>query len=157
VDARVTAQRLQEAVKRSHGAAKYPSSDLARRMQLVAQLIESGFETPVYYALHRGYDTHTAQIETHATLLRDLSSALLAFFDDLIEAQVADRVVIMVFSEFGRRLQENASSGTDHGTAGPVFVAGTRVRGGLHGAAPDLGALDAEGDPASTVDFRRLY
>jgi uncharacterized protein (DUF1501 family) len=157
VDARVTAQKLKAAAARAKRGTAYPQSELARRLQLVAQLIEAGFETPVYYALHRGYDTHTAQLETQASLLRELSEALLAFEEDLAQARLAERVVVVGFSEFGRRLQENASFGTDHGTAGLVFVSGVRVRAGLHGAAPDLGDLDAEGDPKPTVDFRSIY
>ena len=157
VDARVTAQKLKEAAARAKTGGTYPRGDLARRLQLIAQLIEAGFETPVYYALHRGYDTHVAQSETQATLLRELSEALLAFVDDLSAARLQDRVAVLVFSEFGRRVAENASLGTDHGTAAPVFVVGAKVRSGLVGAAPNLADLDAEGDLKPGLDFRRVY
>jgi uncharacterized protein (DUF1501 family) len=89
-------------------------------------------------------------------LLEDLSASLKAFLDDLAASRLADRILVMVFSEFGRRAAENGSMGTDHGTAGPVFLAGPCVRPGLHGTYPRLTDLD-NGDLKMTVDFRRVY
>ena len=123
---------------------------------MIAQLIKSDFATPVYYAVQDGYDTHSAQLPTHERLLRELAGALKSFLDDLKEAGVDDRVVVLCFSEFGRRVAENASFGTDHGTAGPVFVAGRNVRAGLIGDAPVLNDLD-DGDLRMGIDFRRVY
>ncbi|HQU47353.1 MAG TPA: DUF1501 domain-containing protein, partial [Pirellulales bacterium] len=92
----------------------------------------------------------------HARLLNELSGAVAAFIDDLTEAKLAERVLLMTFSEFGRRVAENASAGTDHGTAGPMFLAGSGVKGGLYGETPRLLDLDA-GDLKMSVDFRRVY
>ena len=96
------------------------------------------------------------QLPHHAPLLEELSASLRAFLDDLAAARLADRVLVLVFSEFGRRVAENGSKGTDHGTAGPVLLAGPRVRPGLHGAYPSLTDL-VDGDLKMTVDFRRVY
>ena len=93
----------------------------------------------------------------HAELLAELSGAVRAFHDDLAAARLDDRVAVLCFSEFGRRVEENGSRGTDHGTAGPVFLVGSRVHGGLIGTPPSLVDLDAEGDLKMTVDFRRVY
>ena len=110
----------------------------------------------IYYAQQGSYDTHAQQLNAHARLLTDLGYALKSFFDELTEAKLADRVVVLCFSEFGRRVQENASIGTDHGTAGPVFLAGPSVQPGLVGTYPSLTDLDG-GDLKMTVDFRRVY
>lgn len=134
----------------------YPDSQLAPRLKLIAQLLRSGSSARVYYTQQSGYDTHAAQLYTHASLLRELAGALKAFAEDLREAGLDQRVVVLAFSEFGRRVAENASAGTDHGVAGPVFLAGTPVRGGLHGAPPNLTDLDA-GDIKMTTDFRQVY
>jgi uncharacterized protein (DUF1501 family) len=136
--------------------AKYPDSSLAENLQVVSQLIQSGAQARVYYAAQNGYDTHAAQQFTHANLLGQFSLALKAFLDDLHDAGLAERVVVLAFSEFGRRAAENDSQGTDHGAAGPVFVAGAPVRGGLVGAAPDLANLEA-GDVRMELDFRHIY
>ena len=103
-----------------------------------------------------GYDTHAVQLPTHANLLRELSGGLLAFLDDLQAAGLAERVGVLAFSEFGRRVEENGSLGTDHGTAGPVFLAGPAVNAGLIGTMPNLAELE-NGDPKMTTDFRQVY
>jgi RNA polymerase sigma factor (sigma-70 family) len=125
-------------------------------LRLVAGLLKAGFAASVYYTIQPGYDTHAGQLSVHANLLSELGGALRAFLDDLAAAKLADRVAVPAFSEFGRQLRENASAGTDHGTAGPVFVAGAGLRSGLVGAAPSLVDL-ADGEPKMTVDFRRVY
>jgi uncharacterized protein (DUF1501 family) len=120
--------------------------------------MKAGFATRVYYTKHtnNGYDTHYAQLVPHAYLFAELAAALRAFLDDLKAARLEERVAVLIFSEFGRPVQENASLGTDHGTAAPVFLAGGRVRGGLVGATPSL--LDLEnGDLKTNFDFRRIY
>ena len=141
---------------RAGGSARYPQTPLARRLSLVARLIQSGVGTRVYYAGQGGYDTHGVQATLHGPLLTEFSGGLKAFLDDLSAARVSDRVAVLAFSEFGRRVAENDSVGTDHGTAGPVFLAGDAVAPGLHGAAPSLTDLD-DGDLKMTVDFRRVY
>jgi uncharacterized protein (DUF1501 family) len=137
--------------------AEYPEFyGLARRLKLIAQLVKAGLSTPIYYTHLDGFDTHSGQLATHANLMRELGGALEAFLNDLEKSGEADRVLVLVFSEFGRRLGENASGGTDHGTAAPVFLLGRPVKPGLHGKYPDLARLE-DGDPIPSVDFRRVY
>jgi uncharacterized protein (DUF1501 family) len=155
LDAYAAADRLKEA--RAEGAdARYPASGLAADLRLVARLMKAGFGTRVYYVEQGGYDTHAAQLATHDRLLGDLGGAVRAFLDDLKGAGLAERVAVLCFSEFGRRAAENGSYGTDHGTAGPVLLAGGRVKGGLVGATPSLGDLEG-GDLKMGIDFRRVY
>jgi uncharacterized protein (DUF1501 family) len=136
--------------------ASYPATGLAARLRVIARLIKGGGGTRVFYTSQSTYDTHYAQSQLHANLLSELSSALKAFLDDLAAAQLAERVLVLCFSEFGRRVQENGSQGTDHGTAGPVFLAGPGVRAGLIGEAAKLLDLQ-DGDLKMTTDFRRVY
>ena len=129
---------------------------LDSRLATIRSLIESDFGSRVYYTSLDGFDTHQGQEYTHQNLLRRLSEALARFQADLAERKLDDRVVVLVFSEFGRRVAENGSKGTDHGAAAPVLVLGSPVEGGLLGKAPDLADLD-EGDIRHTLDFRHLY
>ena len=131
-------------------------SPLARRLKIVADLIQADFGPRIYYTQQSGYDTHSVQLNTHNQLLGGLSNGLKAFLDDMDAAGNADRVVVLCFSEFGRQVAENASAGTDHGTAGPVFLAGKPVKSGLHGLPVDLAQLD-QNAPRHTVDFRSVY
>jgi uncharacterized protein (DUF1501 family) len=156
LDAYTTANRLESVAGAREGRGSYPESELARRLGLTARLIKAGLGTRVYYLEQGDYDTHGHQIARHAPLLEDLSASLKAFLDDLAASRLADRVAVMLFSEFGRRVQENGSMGTDHGTAGPVLLAGPCVRPGLVGTYPSLTDL-ADGDLKMTVDFRRVY
>jgi uncharacterized protein (DUF1501 family) len=103
-----------------------------------------------------GFDTHQDEDQRQTALLTDVDRAVSAFMQDLDAHGVADRVVLMTWSEFGRRVRENGSRGTDHGSAAPVFVVGKPVRGGLYGAAPSLTDLD-NGNLKHTVDFRSVY
>ncbi len=153
-----SAARL-ERVQQNGSAAKVDYPDfygLAQRLRLIAQLVKAGLSTPIYYTHLDGFDTHSGQLPQHANLLRQLGESLKAFLDDLKKSGEAERVLVLVFSEFGRRLGENASGGTDHGTAAPVFLLGQPVKAGLHGAYPDLTCLE-DGDPIHAVDFRRVY
>jgi uncharacterized protein (DUF1501 family) len=134
----------------------YPDSGLAQKLKTVAQLIDSGLKTRIYYVTLDGFDTHSRQAPAHAALLRELSGALDAFVQDLNEHGHGDRVLTMSFSEFGRRLQENASEGTDHGAAAPAFLAGNRVKSGLIGKHPSLHDLQ-DGDVKFHTDFRQVY
>jgi uncharacterized protein (DUF1501 family) len=156
LDAYTTCDRLTEAAHAKDSGASYPGTGLATRLQLVARLLKSGFAARVYYTSQGSYDTHAAQLPHHAELLRELGGAMRAFLDDLAASHLADRVTVLVFSEFGRQVRENGSAGTDHGTAAPMFLAGPGVQSGLVGAAPNL--LDLVGNaPKMTVDFRRVY
>ena len=148
--------RVEGAASRRDGSARYPETDLARRLELVARSIKSGAAARVYYLIQPGYDTHAVQLPAHAQLLREFSGGLKAFLDDLAAAKLADRVLVLAFSEFGRRPAENGSLGTDHGTAGPVFLAGTAVKPGLVGKTPSLGDLQ-DGDLKWGIDFRSVY
>lgn len=156
LDAYATAERLRDIAKRPDKSAIYPNSDLATRLSLISRLIKSEFGTRVFYTVQSGYDTHAVQLQTHFRLLRDLSGAVFAFLEDLRASKLDDRVTILCFSEFGRRVTENASLGTDHGTAGPVFLAGPNVKPGLHTKRSSLGEL-GDGDLKMSVDFRRIY
>ena len=137
-------------------ASSYPDSGLAKRLGMVARLIKAGFGTTIYYTALDGFDTHARQLTTHAALLAELSDAIAAFHADLEGAGQADRVALLTFSEFGRRVAENASMGTDHGAAAPLFVVGPVATPGLVGAHPSLEALD-DGDLVHHTDFRRVY
>lgn len=157
VDARTAAELIDDVVQTSAAdAAAYPTTQLATRLKSIAQLIKADFAAPVYYAIQPGYDTHVAQRATHARLLRDLSGAIKAFVDDLQASGLGERVLVMGFSEFGRRVAENGSLGTDHGTAGPVFLAGAGIEPGLHQKTPSMTDL-ADGDLKMSVDFRSVY
>jgi uncharacterized protein (DUF1501 family) len=146
-----------ERILRDAPTTAYPEFyGLARRLRLVAQLIKAGLETAIYYTELGGFDTHAAQFNSHAGLLREVGESLRAFVDDLHAAGEAERVLVLVFSEFGRRLAENGSAGTDHGTAAPVFLLGSAIRPGVHGPNPNLHDL-ADGDPRFAIDFRRVY
>jgi uncharacterized protein (DUF1501 family) len=150
--------RLEGVLKNSKTAAGYPEFyGLARRLKLVAQLIKAGLNTSIYYTQLGGFDTHANQQFQHANLLREMGDSLKAFLDDLHKSGDGKRVLVLVFSEFGRRLTENASAGTDHGTAAPVLVLGDAVKPGLHGPYPNLRDLDDGGDPKHAIDFRQVY
>lgn len=154
MDARLSARQIQDAARGRGGS--YPGSPLAGSLRTVARMISSDMPTRIYYVSQGGYDTHAGQAGRHAQLLTQLGDALKAFVADLKASGQFDRVTIMTFSEFGRRVAENASGGTDHGTAAPMFVIGKRVRPGLHGTFPSLETLDA-GDLIFTTDFRSVY
>jgi uncharacterized protein (DUF1501 family) len=136
--------------------AGYPQNGLGRRLQVISQLIKAGLTTSIYYTHLDGFDTHASQAAYHGGLLFELGSSVQAFIADMARSGDGDRVAVLVFSEFGRRLAENASRGTDHGTAAPVFLAGAAVQAGLHGPYPNLRDLD-DGDPKFAIDFRRVY
>jgi uncharacterized protein (DUF1501 family) len=149
--------RLREVLKAAEASpAGYPDYAFAQRLKTVAHFIKAGMTPVVYYTQLGGFDTHVSQAFPHRGLLGELAESTGSFFDDLERNGEAGRVLMLVYSEFGRRLAENAGAGTDHGTAGPVFLVGPGVRGGLHGREPDLTDLD-DGDPKFTVDFRRVY
>jgi uncharacterized protein (DUF1501 family) len=134
----------------------WPESELAGKLKQVAQLIDAGLTTRVYYVALDGFDTHSDQANAHAGLLNQLSGALAAFAEDLQAHGHLSRVLTLVFSEFGRRAQENASRGTDHGAAAPVFLVGSKVKPGLVGQHPKLNDL-ADGDLKFHTDFRAVY
>jgi uncharacterized protein (DUF1501 family) len=127
-------------------------------LQRVAALIASGMKTRLYYVSYQGnaFDTHVQQGDVHSRLLMYTADAVRAFLDDVARIGRADDVAVMMFTEFGRRVEENGSLGTDHGTAGPMFLLGKHVKGGLYGQPPSLTDLD-DGNLKMTTDFRRVY
>ena len=155
LDAQLSSDRIRAAVERQP-LATWPSSDLAKQLKMIAAMIRDGMKTRVYYASISGFDTHAGQLGAHARNLQQVGDALLAFQKELKAQGNQDRVATMVFSEFGRRVRQNASGGTDHGTAAPSFVIGAKVKAGLHGAHPSLTDLD-NGDLKFTQDFRGVY
>lgn len=152
LDAYATANELVKA--RVTPGRSYPATQLGERMKLIAQLIKSGLSTRCYYAIQPGYDTHSSQLPAHSRLLLEFSTAVKTFLDDLRDAGLEERVTLMAFSEFGRRIAENGSRGTDHGTAGPVFVAGSAVNAGVHGQTT---GSRPDGDLKVGIDFRSVY
>ena len=150
------ADDLADALRRYQPRATYPDSPLGRDLQLVARLVIAGFGTRLLHAAFSGFDTHARQLPTHEGLLRQLDEALDALLTDLEAHGRGDRTVVIVHSEFGRRAAENASQGTDHGAAAPMFAWLGGVTGGPIGPPPDLEHLD-DGDVVSTLDFRSVY
>lgn len=148
---------LQSAAGGYTPAATYPESRLGRDLQFAAQIILAGVGSRVIYVSTGGYDTHANQAADHAQLLLDFANSVTAFQSDITAQGAGDRVVVMAFSEFGRRVEENGSAGFDHGTAGPMFLLGTGIAGGIYGEQPSLSALDTNGDLIYTVDFRQVY
>jgi uncharacterized protein (DUF1501 family) len=131
---------------------------LGSQLHMIARLIQAGFGTRIYYTALPGFDTHADQLNQHSNLLTQLGAAVQQFFAELTQAKQADRVVLLTFSEFGRRVAENGSAGTDHGAGSSSFVIGPAVAGGLIGKHPSLApdALDA-GDLRHAIDFRQIY
>ncbi len=139
---------------KSEGA--YPATPLGRSLALAAQIIGTKLGTKVLYVQHGSFDTHTTQKGTQDRLLAEFSNAIAAFYTDLAAHGNDTRVLTMTFSEFGRRVGENASRGTDHGTAAPAFLIGGNVKGGVYGTHPSLDDLD-NGNLRFGTDFRSLY
>src|SRR5690606_28013738 len=151
------AQIIKDAADNVENKVQYPNTSLGRQLAIVAELIAGGLETPVYLTSVGGFDTHSNQSNSHANLLQNLSGSISAFMEDLKLLGAANRVVLMTFSEFGRRVEQNGSGGTDHGTAAPLFVIGKNVKGGVVGSNPNLEDLDKNGDLKYEFDFRQIY
>jgi len=132
-------------------------NQLAAALQLAAELIVTGTGVKILHVTLGGFDTHYTEQTRHADLMAYLDSAVSAFHQDIAAYGMADRVLVATWSEFGRRPQENASGGTDHGTAAPIMLIGDVVKGGLYGEAPNLGKLDVQNNPSFSVDFRAVY
>jgi uncharacterized protein (DUF1501 family) len=148
--------RLESISSSKATGATYPATGLGNRLSLISSIIKAGFGTRIFYTSQDGYDTHANQLGSHAALVIELSDAVYAFHDDLQKAGQSDRVAVVVFSEFGRRVAENASAGTDHGAAAPVIAVGPVAKPGLVGEHPSLENLD-DGDLKHHTDFRAIY
>ena len=150
------AEKLRRSIDAYKAKVAYPKTDLGKRFEMASRVASSPLGTRILHLRQGGYDTHAGQNRTHGNLLGEMSEALGAFARDMAARGMWDRCVVLVFSEFGRRVRENQSRGTDHGTAGPVFLAGGKVHGGLHGKNPSLTKLD-KGDLISGTDYRSIY
>jgi len=158
LDAQVSSDLIRKAVAQRPATA-FPQNELGRQLSMVAAMIRAGLKTRVYYVNHGGFDTHSGQGGSqgrHGQLLKQLADSVKAFYTELKAQDNAARVMTMSFSEFGRRVGQNASQGTDHGTAAPMFLFGPMVRTGIIGDHPSLRDLD-EGDLKHKIDFRSVY
>jgi len=151
-----SADRIHAGIEKYRSNVVYPKGGLGKGLQQVAMLVSANLGTRVFYVSTSGFDTHSGQARRQPALLQDLSDSLLAFQQDMEQMGAEDRVLTVVFSEFGRRVHENASAGTDHGTASEMFIVGKPVKGGLYGEYPSLTNLD-QGDLKFSTDFRSVY
>src|SRR5262249_52363229 len=135
---------------------RFPGTRLGQKMDLVTKLIERGFGTRLFYVAIDGFDTHSNQAPDHQRLLDEVAQSIAFLFNNLRATGHDKRVLVMTFSEFGRRVQENGSRGTDHGAGSCLFVAGPGAEGGAVGKHPSLKDLD-QGDLKHHTDFRQVY
>ncbi len=154
MDAHVSSDRIQEVLARHNPPAAYPNGGFGNGLRTVAAMIRGEMPTRVYYVTLGGFDTHANQGGRHAFLLRQLAQGVSAFWADMKDQKNEQRVLMMTFSEFGRRVAVNASGGTDHGAAAPMFFFGPACKQGLVGRYPSLTNLD-NGDLRHTMDFRQ--
>jgi uncharacterized protein (DUF1501 family) len=156
MDAQVSSDDILQITRAHVSPTEYPAGDFGRGLKTIAAMIAGGMPTRVYYVALGGFDTHAAQLQRHDPLMKQLADGLSAFWADLSQQKNQDRVLTMTFSEFGRRLVQNASNGTDHGAAAPMFVMGSSIKQGVIGKHPSLTNLD-QGDLKYGVDFRSVY
>src|SRR5258708_3767283 len=133
-----------------------PQGPFGEGLKVLAEAIVQGLGLRIGYVTLGGFDTHNGQVQTHNTLMTTLAQGLSAFYQDLAHYGKVDNVVVMTWSEFGRRVEENGSLGTDHGTAAPLFILGSAVNKGIYGEPPALNNLDKNGNLKYTVDFRSV-
>ena len=151
-----SSEQIQAALGAPGGGKGYPDNELAAQFRSIARLITAGTRTRIFYLTLNGFDTHARQADAHAGLLKQAGDAVSSFLADLRAAGEADRALVMVFSEFGRRVRENTNQGTDHGAAAPMFLAGSGLKPGPCGVHPSLTDLD-DGDLRHHTDFRQVY
>lgn len=148
--------QIARALYKSHvSAPTYPRYKLAQNLNWMAKMIKGGLPTPVYYTGMGSFDTHSNQVGRQKALLTELSASVKAFYDDMLASNLIDQVTVLIFSEFGRRVHDNGS-GTDHGTAAPLFVIGGKNSGKIIGTNPDFDTL-VQGDLKHQYDFRSVY
>ena len=152
------ADMLSEVAETYNSTVEYADNSIAKSLRDVARIHLSGLGTRIFYTNHGGYDTHANEMPAHPKLISDLSGAISDFIDDLEEHEAADDIVILVFTEFGRRMRDNGS-GTDHGSGGGAFIFGKNVKGGLYSEYPSLDPANWEHgeDLQHTIDFRGIY
>jgi uncharacterized protein (DUF1501 family) len=151
-----SSRRLQEIGKNYQPKFPYPNTPLANKLKLAAQLIDADLGARIFYVAIGGFDTHANQLPAHANLLQQLSAATTAFYKDLAARGHKERILMMTFSEFGRRPYENGSKGTDHGAAAPMLLVGGKVKPGLVGEHPSL-TDHTMGNLKHHIDFRQVY
>jgi hypothetical protein len=156
MDAQLSSDDILAMTKRYQPTAEYPRNPFGNGLRSVAAMIAGGLPTRVYYVSLGGFDTHQNQKGRHENLLLQLAQGLGAFWGDIEKQGNAQRVLMMTFSEFGRRVEQNASGGTDHGAAAPMFLIGGGAKEGVFGKHPSLTDLD-QGDLKYNVDFRSVY
>ncbi len=154
--ARTSSAEMQRIAVQYQSSVPYPNTPLAQGLKLFAASMKQGSGLRIGYVVLGGFDTHSQQLNQQPKLLKQLNDAVYAFYTDLAAQQLDNDVVVMTWSEFGRRVQENASHGTDHGTAAPLFMIGSPVRGGLYGDVADLTNL-VEANLKFSIDFRSVY
>ncbi|MFT7351736.1 MAG: hypothetical protein ACI9XR_001495 [Flavobacterium sp.] len=146
---------IQKALQKSKSEITYDKTGLAKNLEWIARLVKGNLNSKVYYTSLNGFDTHDNQLGAHGRKLTELNDAIFSFYTDLKQAELLQNVTIVVFSEFGRRVKDNGS-GTDHGTAAPMFVIGGKNKGSIIGNNPKLNQLD-NGDLQHEIDFRSVY
>jgi uncharacterized protein (DUF1501 family) len=156
MDAQLSSDQILAMTKRHQPGNDYPRNPFGNGLRSVAAMIAGGLPTRVYYVSLGGFDTHQNQKGRHENLMTQLAQGVSAFWADLKAQKNDDRVMMMTFSEFGRRVEQNASGGTDHGAAAPMFVIGGGVKAGVFGQHPSLTDLD-QGDLKYNTDFRSVY
>jgi len=156
LDAQLSSDKILAIARKYKSTVSYPPGPLASALNIIARMIGGGLPTRVYYASQGGFDTHAGQMNAHERLMGDLNAAVAAFVADLKQQGNFERVLLMTFSEFGRRVAENANGGTDHGTAAPMFLVGGGIKAGTFGQYPSLTDLD-RGDLKFHTDFRSVY
>tara|TARA_B100000745_G_scaffold105919_1_gene67819 strand:- start:1556 stop:2419 length:864 start_codon:yes stop_codon:yes gene_type:complete len=148
---------LRTAPEKYSSSIEYAANPIAQSMRSAAQVLFADLGTRVFYTQHGSFDTHSGELTSHAKLWQEVSGAIGDFYDDLKEHGREDEVVVLVFSEFGRRIKDNGS-GTDHGSGGVAFVIGSEVKGGMYGQYPSIREADQlEGDLHFNNDFRSTY
>jgi uncharacterized protein (DUF1501 family) len=156
MDAQLSSDQILRLTRNHSGPTPYPANEFGNGLKTIAAMIAGGLPTRVYYVSLSGFDTHAQQLQRHDVLMKQLGDGLNAFWQDLKQQQNSDRVLVMTFSEFGRRVVSNASGGTDHGAAAPMFVIGSGIKQGLVTRHPSMTDLD-QGDLKYLVDFRSVY
>ncbi|NVJ89408.1 MAG: DUF1501 domain-containing protein [Flavobacteriaceae bacterium] len=158
INAKSSSKYIFEKSKTKSSGKNYPKNNFGNQLKTIFEFISSGLETQIYYAGLNGFDTHANQPNTQARLLKTYAECINVFVNDLEKNNLLDDVVILTFSEFGRRVKQNKSAGTDHGTANNVFVIGKHLKKqGLYNSLPDLSNLDDNGNLKYQIDFREVY
>ena len=156
MDAQVSSDNLLKITKEFRPAGAYPRGGFGDGLRTIAAMIGGGLATRVYYVTLGGFDTHAGQRGKHDNLMQQFAQGTEAFWTDMLKQENTGRVLMLSFSEFGRRVQQNASGGTDHGAAAPMFVMGPTLKHGVLGKHPSLTDLD-QGDLKHNIDFRSVY